>query len=286
MATEPGSPLIDVTAARSAIAAGAVAIDCRHDLADPTAGERAWTSGHVPGARHAHLDRDLSDLSRRGEGRHPLPSAAAFAATLARWGIDAGTPVIAYDAGNAAFAARLWWMLRAVGHHRATVLDGGYAAWTAAGLPVATAVPDLAPAAPRALSWDAAQLVDHAGAWDAARNPETRLIDARASARYRGDEEPIDPIAGHVPGAVNRPFADNLGSDGRFKPPAQLRDEFLRLLDGRAPSALVAMCGSGVTACHHLLALAQAGLPGARLYAPSWSGWISDPARPVARGEN
>jgi thiosulfate/3-mercaptopyruvate sulfurtransferase len=285
MSTEPRSSLIDVAAARTAIAAGAVAIDCRHDLADPAAGERAWSSGHLPGARHAHLDRDLSDLSRRGEGRHPLPAADAFAATLARWGIGESTQVIAYDAGNAAFAARLWWMLRAVGHRHVAVLDGGYAAWTAAGLPLATDVPGVAPAPVRALRFDPALSVDHAGAWDAARNPAARLVDARAAARYRGDEEPIDPVAGHVPGAINRPFADNLGSDGRFKPPAQLRDEFLRLLDGRPPSSLVAMCGSGVTACHHLLALAQAGLSGARLYAPSWSGWISDPARPVVRGD-
>lgn len=284
MFTATGSPLIDVAAVWSALSAGAVAIDCRHDLADPAAGERAWAAGHVPDARHAHLDRDLSDLTRRGEGRHPLPAADAFATTLARWGIAEATPVIAYDAGNAAFAARLWWMLRAVGHRHVAVLDGGFAAWTAAGLPVTTDVADVVPAAPRALRYAPEMRVDHAGARDAACDPAACLLDARAAARFRGDEEPIDPVAGHVPGAINRPFAENLGSDGRFKPPAQLRDEFLRLLDGRPASALVAMCGSGVTACHHLLALAHAGLPGARLYAPSWSGWISDPSRPVARG--
>ncbi len=285
MVTDPASPLVDVATAQAALADGAVAIDCRHDLADPAAGERAWAAGHLPGARHAHLDRDLSDLSRPGEGRHPLPAANAFAATLARWGIGADTVVVAYDAGNAAFASRLWWMLRALGHQRVVVLDGGYAAWIAAGAPVSTDASVAVPVAPRALAWDPVCIVDHAGARDAACDPAACLVDARAAARYRGDEEPIDPVAGHVPGAVNRPFTDNLGPDGRFKPSVQLRDEFLRLLDGRAPSALVTMCGSGVTACHHLVALAHAGLPGARLYPPSWSGWISDPSRPVARGD-
>lgn len=284
MPQAPLPPLVDVTGAQALLAAGAVAVDCRHDLADPEAGRRACRSGHLPGARFADLDADLSDRTRRGEGRHPLPAAEAFAGTLARWGIDAGTPVLAYDAGNAAFAARLWWMLAAVGHAQVTVLDGGLGAWVAAGLPLDTDDPAPRAVAPRVLDYNPALVVDHAGAWAAARDPRRCLLDARAAARYRGDEEPIDPVAGHVPGAMNRPYGDNLGPDGRFQPAAVLREAFLHLLGPRSPADLVVMCGSGVTACHHLLALAHAGLPGARLYAASWSGWISDPTRPVARG--
>jgi thiosulfate/3-mercaptopyruvate sulfurtransferase len=260
-------------------------VDCRFDLADPAKSERDYLDGHIPGAVYASLDRDLSDLSRQGEGlgRHPLPLASAFNALLSRWGWRAGIQVVSYDAaGGALAAARLWWLLRLVGVQQVAVLDGGYAAWLAAGLPVE--VGDGAARSPSQVSlrYDTHQmLLDHA---TLPRGDAGQLLDARAAPRYRGDVEPLDRVGGHVPGALNRPFADNLGSDGRFKPAALLRDEFTKVLGSTPPSAVVHMCGSGVTACHNLLAMEHAGLHGSRLYAPSWSGWISDPSRPIAKG--
>jgi Rhodanese-related sulfurtransferase len=259
-------------------------VDCRKDLADPAKGRRDYLIGHIPGAVYAELDTDLSDLSlqSQGLGRHPLPSATAFAAVLSRWGWRPGLQVVAYDAGSGALAAaRLWWLLRLAGERAAAVLDGGYAAWQAAGLPVEAAVPQRAPTSV-AVRFDPAQVVlDHAALHAA---PAPLLLDARAAPRYRGDTEPLDPVAGHVPGARNRPFADNLAADGRFKPAAELKHEFLAVLGARAPTDVVHMCGSGVTACHNLLAMEHAGLAGSRLYAPSWSGWVSDRSRPVATG--
>ena len=260
-------------------------VDCRKDLADPAKGRRDYLAGHIPGAAYAELDVDLSDLSRQPEGlgRHPLPSAAAFSAVLGRWGWRPGLQVVAYDAANGALAAaRLWWMLRYAGERAVAVLDGGYAAWQAAGLPVETAVPQRA-ATTVAVAFDPARVVlDHAALHAA---PAPLLLDARAAPRYRGDTEPLDPVAGHVPGALNRPFADNLAADGRFQSAPELRREFLAVLDARAPGEVVHMCGSGVTACHNLLAMEHAGLAGSRLYAPSWSGWVSDRSRPVASGD-
>lgn len=259
-------------------------VDCRKDLADPAKGRRDYEAGHIPAAVYAELDTDLSDLSlqSQGLGRHPLPSAAAFSAVLGRWGWRPGLQVVAYDADNGALAAaRLWWLLRFAGERAVAVLDGGFAAWQAAGLPVETAVPQRA-ATTAALRFDPTQVVlDHAALHAA---PAPLLLDARAAPRYRGDIEPLDPVAGHVPGALNRPFADNLAADGRFKPAAELRRDFLAVLGTRAPAGVVHMCGSGVTACHNLLAMEHAGLGGSRLYAPSWSGWVSDRARPVATG--
>lgn len=275
--------LIDGAAARAAIEAGALAVDCRFDLADPARGERDYARAHLPGAVYAHLDRDLADLSIRGRGRHPLPSAAALSRTLSRWGVRPQRMLIAYDDGNGAYAARLWWMLRLVGHSRVSVLDGGYAAWIAAGLPVDAKPARLEPIE-REIVFDRAQIVESSEVIDAMGDTARVLIDARGPVRFRGEQEPIDPVAGHVPGAINRPFTDNLGTDGRFKSPAQLRGEFERLLAGRAPNAATLMCGSGVTACQNLLAMHHAGLVGARIYAGSWSEWISDPARPVAVG--
>ena len=261
-------------------------VDCRVDLADPDKGSRDYRDGHIPGAVFASLDHDLSDLSRQSEGlgRHPLPLESAFNALLSRWGWHAGMQVVTYDAGSGALAAaRLWWLLRLVGVQQVAVLDGGYAAWLAAGLPLESGEAIPRPASTMSLRYDTNQvLVDHAAVRDGAAG---QLLDARAAPRYRGDVEPLDRAAGHVPGALNRPFADNLGSDGRFKPAAQLRDEFAAVLGSTAPSHVVHMCGSGVTACHNLLAMEHAGLHGSRLYAPSWSGWVSDPTRPVAKGE-
>ncbi len=260
-------------------------VDCRFDLADPGKGEREYLDGHIPGAVYASLDRDLSDLSRQAEGmgRHPLPLESALAQSLSRWGWQPGMQVISYDAaGGALAAARLWWLLRLIGEKNLAVLDGGYPAWQAAGLPIEKGAAVTRPASNVSLCFDdRLMLLDHAAVSDVA--PGT-LLDARAALRYRGEVEPLDRIGGHVPGALNRPFGDNLDSDGRFKPAAQLRDEFLAVLGAADPSSVVHMCGSGVTACHNLLAMEHAGLHGSRLYPPSWSGWVSDPARPVAKG--
>jgi thiosulfate/3-mercaptopyruvate sulfurtransferase len=261
-------------------------VDCRFDLADPDRGHRDYLDGHIPGALFASLDQDLSDLSRQAEGlgRHPLPLELAFNALLSRWGWRTGMQVVSYDAGSGALAAaRLWWLLRLVGVHQVAVLDGGYAAWIAADLPIEKGSAAARSATDVSLHYDAKQvLTDHATVRDAGT-----LLDARAAPRYRGDVEPLDRIGGHVPGALNRPFADNLDSNGRFKSPAQLREEFSTVLGGDAaadPAQVVHMCGSGVTACHNLLAMEHAGLHGSRLYAPSWSGWVSDSSRPVATG--
>jgi len=259
-------------------------VDCRKDLADPAKGRRDYLAGHIPGAVYAELDTDLSDLSlqSQGLGRHPLPSATAFAAVLGRWGWRPGLQVVAYDAASGALAAaRLWWLLRLAGERAVAVLDGGWAAWQAAGLPVETTAPQRVPTM-ATVQFDPAQVVlDHTALHAA---PAPLLLDARAAPRYRGDTEPLDPVAGHVPGARNRPFADNLAADGRFKSAAELKSEFLAVLGARAPADVVHMCGSGVTACHNLLAMEHAGLAGSRLYAPSWSGWVSDRSRPVAAG--
>jgi thiosulfate/3-mercaptopyruvate sulfurtransferase len=259
-----------------------VIVDCRHQLLDPEAGRASFLEGHIPGARHAHLDRDLARTPSSLDGRHPLPTAEEFADTAARLGIDDDSDVVVYDQCNGSMAARLWWMLRWVGHDKVSVLDGGFAAWVA----------------------DGGRLESGAGAWPAGRfsvraihrervaetadvaalidDPGGILIDARAADRFAGRVEPIDPVAGHIPGAVNLPFEELLSADGRFLPAAELGRRLTRALDGRLPAKAVAMCGSGVTACHLLLAMEVAGLYGARLYAGSWSEWIRDPSRPTA----
>ena len=262
-----------------------VLVDCRFSLADADAGERAWRESRLPGAGYAHLDRDLSDHARPDAfGRHPLPGVDDFLALLVRLGITPDKQVVAYDAaGGAMAAARFWWLLRLLGHERVAVLDGGFAAWTARGQPIDDGPPT--PPAPGryAGGFDASQVVGTEEVLARLETPAGWLIDARAPERFRGDIEPLDRVAGHVPGAVNRPFSDNL-HDGRFKAADVLAAEFSALLAGRAPADVVLSCGSGVTACHHALAMAQAGLPGARVYAPSWSGWVSDRSRPVVTG--
>ncbi len=262
--------------------------DCRFALNDTAAGESAWRASHLPGAQYAHLDRDLSGPHSPGAGRHPWPDADAFGGWLGRCGATPDMQIVAYDAGDGAYASRLWWLLRTFGHRDVAVLDGGWARWRALGLPIdsvpiETAEPAFAPTQYRG-DFDVAAL---SSAIDipARLAAGDLLVDARAPERFRGEAEPIDRVAGHVPGAVNRPYAANL-RDGRFKPAAELADEFAALLAGRTPSRLVAMCGSGVTACHHLLAMAYAGLPGPRLFAGSWSGWIEDPRHPVATGQD
>lgn len=258
-------------------------VDARFVLMDALAGRSAYEESHLPGAVHADLNRDLSDLARPGEGRHPLPDAAAFARNLGGWGIAPHHQVVAYDAGDGSMAAaRLWWMLKLLGHERVAVLDGGLAAWRAKGLPETASVssPAAEPAYPA--GFDASRIVTADEVQSRLGEATGWLLDARAGERFRGEAEPIDPVAGHVPGAVNRPVADNL-AEGRFKPSRQLHEEIAPLLPDGKGDEVVVMCGSGVTACHLLLALEHAGLHGARVYAGSWSGWISDPSRPVAR---
>lgn len=264
-----------------------ILIDARFSLADPDAGETGWRTAHIPGARYAHLGRDLSrqrtgNAGRAGAGRHPWPEAREFTAALGRWGITPQRQVVVYDAADGAqAAARVWFLLRALGHVRVAVLDGGLARWTALGLPVDAIVP-VSTVADYVAQFDSGLLYDA----DRVRlhlQQGGLLLDARAPERFRGDIEPIDRVAGHVPGAVNRAYTDNL-QEGRFKPATLLAQEFAALLDEHAPDEVVAMCGSGVTACHHLLAMEHAGLPGAKLFTGSWSGWIEDPLRPVACG--
>ncbi|HEY0178848.1 MAG TPA: sulfurtransferase [Dokdonella sp.] len=259
-------------------------VDCRFDLADPGKGERDYAAAHVPGAVYAHLDRDLSDTAKSGLGRHPLPDDAALAAALSRWRLEPHVAVVAYDDANGALAAaRLWWLLRLAGHPRAAVLDGGLAAWREAGLPLESGSVACTPAVvPAAI--DRTQVVGFDELERRRARGDLVLIDARGAARFRGEIEPIDRVGGHVPGALNRPFSDNLDASGRFKPKAELRDAFARLLGAQAAADVVHMCGSGVTACHNLLAMEHAGLTGSRVFAPSWSGWVADPNRPVATG--
>lgn len=280
------STLIEATALRNLVGQPGVAIiDCRFDLAHPDGGRGAYLAGHIPGARYADLNRDLSAPITASSGRHPLPVVRDLAATLAQLGIGSDSQVIAYDDSAGAFAARAWWLLRWVGHRAVAVLDGGIGAWLAAGGSLETGPGPVATAAARgALRVDEAAVLDAAGIEARLRDPEFLLVDARAPERFAGTVEPIDVIAGHVAGAVNQPFSANLGSDGRFLPPAQLRRLWEQRLAGRQPHQVAAMCGSGVTACHNLLSLEIAGLSGAKLYAGSWSEWIRDPRRPIAQG--
>jgi thiosulfate/3-mercaptopyruvate sulfurtransferase len=257
-------------------------VEASFDLADVEAGRRAFRAGHLPGSVYLHLDDDLSGPKTGRNGRHPLPDRAVFRALLGRIGIGPQTPVVALDRQGGVYAARLWWMLRWIGHAEVAVLDGGVDAWRQAGGalvetgPVPAPVADYPDRAPLTAQIDADALLRSLG--------RIRIVDARAAERFRGEVEPIDPVAGHIPGAVNRFHRQNLAADGRFKPAAQLREEFAELLGSDAPASVAHQCGSGVTACHNLLAMEHAGLGGASLYPGSWSEWSSDPARPIARG--
>ncbi|MBM3373449.1 MAG: sulfurtransferase [Betaproteobacteria bacterium] len=257
--------------------------DCRHDLADYSAGYRAYRNGHIPGARFLHLDVDLSGPKTGLNGRHPLPHPATFSLRLGALGIDNGKQVVAYDDSGGPYAARLWWMLRWLGHENVAVLDGGWSAWSRAKLPYTVEQPQF-PAATFAGKPRADIAVNSQQVLSQLNNPQARIVDARAADRFRGENETLDPVAGHIPGALNRPFKLNLGEDGCFKPQAALQSEFTALLNGTAPPSVIHQCGSGVTACHNLLAMEAAGLTGSRLYPGSWSEWISDRRRPVATG--
>jgi thiosulfate/3-mercaptopyruvate sulfurtransferase len=256
--------------------------DCRHDLMNPGAGRQAYLCAHIPNAQFLHLDDDLSRQKTGTNGRHPLPDPAIFAETLGRHGVSSETQVVAYDDSGGMFAARLWWMLRWLGHEDVALLDGGLRAWQMAGLPLTAELPIVVPA--RFPSARRDEPVDTTFVRNHLRRPDLLLIDARTPERFRGESEPIDPVAGHIPGAVNRPYRANLASDDRFKSAEQLRDEFVTLLGSHPSADVVSYCGSGVAACHHLLALEIAGFHGARLYPGSWSEWCSDRQRPIATG--
>lgn len=271
---------------RLAAAPGSVLVfDCRFDLANTAAGETAYAAGHIPGAQYLHLDRDLSGPKTGSNGRHPLPERAKLIETLVAHGLTNGQQVVAYDAQGGMYAARLWWLLRWVGHDSVAVLDGGLDAWQAAGQPLTKDIPaktkgNFTAGAPLSVTTDTQAIQRNL------TTHELTVVDARAPDRYRGENETIDPVGGHIPGALNRFFKDNLTADGRFKPAHTLREEFGALLSTTAPDRVVLQCGSGVTACHNLLAMEIAGLHGASLYGGSWSEWVADPSRPVATGPN
>jgi thiosulfate/3-mercaptopyruvate sulfurtransferase len=255
--------------------------DCRHDLVKPGLGEQQYRQSHIPGALFASLERDLSGRKTGTNGRHPLPEPQDFEKWLEKTGLTPQDQVVCYDAGNGSMAARLWWMLRWIGHDKVAVLDGGFAKWIKEGRPVTIDVPIFTPLNyPIKLRKDAA--VDVGFVSSNLKN--ALLVDARAPARYRGEQEPIDPVAGRIPGAKNRFNLDNLSAQGTFKSPEELKKEFQSVLQGRSSSEVIHYCGSGVAACHNLLAMEVAGLKGGKLYAGSWSEWARDPQRPQERG--
>ena len=259
-----------------------VIFDCRHELMNPDAGARAYAQSHLPGARFAHSETDLAGPKTGRNGRHPLPDPQAFMGWLGRNGVDANKQVVAYDFAAGSSAARLWWMLRWVGHERVAVLDGGWEGWVKAGLPVTAELLRITATnfagKPRPIWVDVGFVSSHLG------DPSVVVLDARTPERFQGLSEPIDPVAGHIPGARNRLFKDNLTADGRFRPPRELKQAFLDALGMAQPEQVVHQCGSGVSACSNLLAMEIAGLRGSRLYPGSWSEWVADPSRPVAKG--
>lgn len=261
---------------------GWVVVDCRFRLTEPEAGYRAYRAGHIPGARYAHLDDDLARKPAPGEGRHPLPDSDTFARTLSALGIGNDSEVVVYDDQAGAIAARLWWMLRWVGHDRVAVLDGGLKAWEAQSLPLSQDEPAVEPC-DYVIERVRDDWVVSTAELEGFDPEHTMLFDARSEPRFRGESEPIDPVAGHVPGARNWPFDDNLSTSGCLSTPEEIAERFERHTRGSSPERVVAMCGSGVTACHLLWALESAGITDGRLYAGSWSEWIRDPARPIAR---
>jgi thiosulfate/3-mercaptopyruvate sulfurtransferase len=265
-----------------------VVVDCRHQLADPHAGYQAYTSGHIPGAFFLHLDRDLAGPMTGQNGRHPLPDPAVLSQKLMALGVGPETQVVAYDDAGGAFAARLWWLLRWMGHDAVAVLDGGWQHWVAEKYPIETGEREPASGQGSVVSTLGQPIQDF---WIPVETVEANLktqaylvIDARSPDRYQGENETMDAVGGHIPGAINRFFKENLSENGRFKPAARLLEEWSRLLAGHSAAEVICQCGSGVTACHNLLALEMAGLQGAKLYPGSWSEWCANPARPVIVG--
>ena len=256
--------------------------DLRHDLMNPELGREQYAEGHISGASFVPLDLALSGEKTGANGRHPLPDANDFMATLGEWGVRPGQQIVVYDGSNGTFAGRLWWMMRWMGHYSVAVLDGGITKWEKEGRPLTAEVPHFAPTtykgAPRTMHVDVGFVEANLG------KSEVTVIDARASGRYAGIGETIDPVGGHIPGALNRPFTENLNKDGTYKAPEVLAKEFAALLGNRSPKQIVHQCGSGVSACHNILAMEIAGLAGSRLYPGSWSEWCQDPKRPVATG--
>jgi thiosulfate/3-mercaptopyruvate sulfurtransferase len=259
-----------------------VIFDCRHELMNHEAGARAYAQSHLPGARFAHSETDLAGPKTGRNGRHPLPDPQTFMGWLGRNGVDPGKQVVVYDFAAGSSAARLWWMLRWVGHERTAVLDGGWEGWVKAGLPLTAEQPRVTATrfagVPQPLWVDVGFVQSHLG------DPSVVVLDARSPERFQGISEPIDPVAGHIPGARNRLFKENLTADGRFKQPQELRQAFAETLGTAKPDQVVHQCGSGVSACSNLLAMEIAGLHGSRLYPGSWSEWVADPSRPIAKG--
>ncbi len=290
--------LIDVESLRARSGTPATLVfDCRFDLAVSAAGREAYLRGHIPGARYLDLNGDLSAPVSKTSGRHPLPDPEALTALLKASGLGPDTQAVVYDESNGSFAARAWWLLRWIGHPKVAVLDGGMSAWLRAGGTLESGEPSRGAAgqsAPRpgtagapgrsAARVDRGAVIGTEALIAALENPKTLLIDARAAERFAGAVEPIDPVAGHIPGAANHPFSANLRADGRFLPAEELQQRWRERLADSSPADVIVMCGSGVTACHNLLALERAGFTGAKLYAGSWSEWIRDPSRPIARG--
>lgn len=259
-----------------------VILDTRHLLKDPAWGAKQWEAGHIPRAQHAHVDTDLSARPSATTGRHPLPDVDAFVERASRWGIDDAVQVVAYDDAGGIWASRAWWLLRYYGHWAVAVLDGGLQAWKGAGLPLAN---DSKPS-PRRVFRGRPGAMPTVTTWELTTRAPRCLVDARAAPRYRGEEEPIDPVAGHIPGAQNIPTSANLDAELRFLPREELRRKYEAALGGLAPKDAAFYCGSGVTATHDILAMHAAGLPGSALYPGSWSEWIRNPMRPVRTGDD
>lgn len=262
-----------------------VIFDCRHDLVDHGKGERLYRENHLPGAHFASVETALAGSKTGKNGRHPLPTPEAFAEFLARCGVTRASKIVAYDDAGGLYAARLWWMARWIGLENVALLDGGWQKWTAENRAVTTAVPTPKPVPALAVTMDRTAVLSAADVLNRLSDPSSALIDARAGERYRGEVEPMDPVAGHIPGALNRFYKTNLKADLTFRPADELKTEFRTLIGSRAPERIAHQCGSGITACANLFAMEYAGLPGSKLYAGSWSEWVSDPTRPVARGE-
>lgn len=262
-----------------------VVIDCRFTLTDPEGGRQTYQKGHIPGAIYAHLDDDMAAPIGPGTGRHPLPDVDALAEKLCNWGIGVNKQIVVYDDSFGSMAVRLWWLLRWLGHPGVALLDGGYPKWMREKRPVSQEEPTAMTRATCAKLPEPSLWVDADEVLRASQTGDKLILDARPERRFSGEYEPLDPIAGHVPGAVNWNFEENLDIDGTFMPPEALRENYQALLKGRAPYEVIHMCGSGVTACHNILAMEVAGLSGSRLYVGSWSEWITDPSRPIATGE-